>query len=815
MELLKETLESEISKSKVVKTRSQKEKVKQSSVSEVGLVKGNFQLLTHILSTLLEDALLNEERLFQGSTFKKLAKPNFIEETISDHIAMHNDLILNLGIKFGTQRYKAIANYSIQCLEGTNPPINDNRISTGKIDRWPNCLDHLRPLFHQITEENKKAYRYDQIIRTILSIPRMVSDFSEINLDSIEQPGPNLNWMRSDFREFLKAKFESPKWGIKVSKCWYQKPSIRNNTTGPLGKPRWDNIDVEAKLLLDSPLWKHFNKLCSLVGAEELSNMVIKIGSQVNDLPNLVRERRIKNPTLRKIESVPDSGNKSRSIAIGDIYTQTLLKPLEEDILKIIKLKYSDNCNIFDHQGGFRKLQQFLREDIASIDASNWTDRLPAILQKDVLEFLYSKDISNEWYKLVVKCPWHVSDTGKITRYAVGQGMGIHASFAIATLTDLLLIEFAHGKYYNSEYKDWYRTAGQRQATYNKIGDDLWIYDPQKKFTEFYERIGITINAQKSKHATKENLVAEFVSMNISKGQNVSRISSRLCREVEQNIFMLPILIEHLNQRLEKDLVQNIVLGLTKVKIFDRKKFLLEELAKMSILEFSTFGTDTYITQAGELLQQLVSEVDSEAGYRLEQLQLFIRSKDSVVITIGLLLSLLDREWSLIEKHLGLLAADLKDDKNTYYQNRALPVVDERWFDPRLFENNPLDYITNLTKGLAIRCKNDKINPYIFRGIDHDGEPQQIIVKIREMLKEVEMFAQSFLPLESRIRDTRNFKYRMHCLHTISKLLVRGSTENIYDVSGLKEKFVHEFDLLSEVTQVELDPERELTLKDH
>jgi len=736
----------------------------------------------------------------QGSSTKKLFKQDFMEEVIREHIAVHNELILSLGIAFGTKRYKTLTNYSITCLEGTNVPINNLQISTGKIDRWPNIFDHLRPLYHQVSENKKSSHYFDQILRTIFAIPRMVEDYSEIDLSSIEEPGLNIDWIRKDFKQFLKSKIESPKWGIKVSECWYSKPSIRNNTTGPLGSSRWNNIDIEAKLLLDSSLWKHFNKLCLLVGNENLAKMVWKIGSKVEDVNKLAKDRKIKNLTLRKLTSIPDAGNKSRCIAIGDIFTQTLLKPLEKDLLRIIKLKFSDTCNIFDHVGGFQKLQLSLRAGIASIDASNWTDRLPAKLQKDVLEVLYSKEISDEWYNLVVKCPWSVQNTGKETRYAVGQGMGIHASFALATLTDLFLLEYAQSIHYEKEYKDWYSSTSQRQAMYNKIGDDLWIYDPLNKLTEFYEKLGVTINIQKSKYATEENLVAEFVSMNISRGHNVSRISSRLCREVEQNIFMLPILIAHLKQRLEKDVVHEIIMGLTKVKKFNQRKFLLEELAKMSILEFSTYGTKTYMTHCGEQLLQLIKEIDKPAYLRLTGLENFIKSDRSHEITCGLLLTLLEKEWALIEKHIGLLQEDLNRDRNTYYQNQALPVVDENWFDERLYENNPLDYITNLTKGLAIRCKNDKINPFVFKGIDHNGDITRIIVTIRELLEEVKEFTQCFLPLESKILDQRNFKYRLHCLHSVSKLFILKQPGNVYDITGLKTKFKSEFDLLDEVS---------------
>jgi len=57
------------------------------------------------------------------------------------------------------------------------------------------------------------------------------------------------------------------------------------------------------------------------------------------------------------------------------------------------------------------------------------------------------------------------------------------------------------------------------------------------------------INESKSKFASDENLVGEYVSRNINYGEDVSRISLNLCRQVGKNIFFLPDLINHLEER--------------------------------------------------------------------------------------------------------------------------------------------------------------------------------------------------------------------------------------------------------------------------
>lgn len=126
-------------------------------------------------------------------------------------------------------------------------------------------------------------------------------------------------------------------------------------------------------------------------------------------------------------------------------------------------------------------------------------------------------------------------------KYQRGQGMGTNGSFDIATITDLFLLEMVYEQDYNIKLS---------VDTFNKVGDDLWCYDPSDiVFNTYTKMCGIDINIQKTKSADLENLRGEFVSRSINHGKDVSRISANICRAVKKNLLDLPQLTAHLSER--------------------------------------------------------------------------------------------------------------------------------------------------------------------------------------------------------------------------------------------------------------------------
>jgi len=100
--------------------------------------------------------------------------------------------------------------------------------------------------------------------------------------------------------------------------------------------------------------------------------------------------------------------------------------------------------------------------------------------------------------------------------------MGTNGSFDIATLTDHLFINFIYDRH--STIKGNFE--GNR--CYGKVGDDLWIYDPDRIFERFYGEINLPINLAKSKEFGKLGSLGEFCSRTYLNGIDCSRISPKI-----------------------------------------------------------------------------------------------------------------------------------------------------------------------------------------------------------------------------------------------------------------------------------------------
>jgi hypothetical protein len=86
--------------------------------------------------------------------------------------------------------------------------------------------------------------------------------------------------------------------------------------------------------------------------------------------------------------------------------------------------------------------------------------------------------------------------------------MGTPGSFDIATATDLIFLKMI--------YAEDYKLTNLTASLFNKVGDDLWAYDPDLHIYNAYKRLDIEISESKTKSTSYENKVGEFVSRNMN-----------------------------------------------------------------------------------------------------------------------------------------------------------------------------------------------------------------------------------------------------------------------------------------------------------
>lgn len=99
----------------------------------------------------------------------------------------------------------------------------------------------------------------------------------------------------------------------------------------------------------------------------------------------------------RRLEAIPDKEGKTRIIALFDYYSQCILKGIHDSLGKILKsipqdFTYSQDS--FRHKArDYFRIPKSLRPRCASVDLKSATDRLPMVLQHQIMKFLFNDDV--------------------------------------------------------------------------------------------------------------------------------------------------------------------------------------------------------------------------------------------------------------------------------------------------------------------------------------------------------------------------------------------------------------------------------------
>jgi len=397
------------------------------------------------------------------------------------------------------------------------------------------------------------------------------------------------------------------------------KPSDRpreREIRGPKGLRRKVNSDLKREEFLKRELARRLGKENLKIVKTLLKAKPVKDKKATDNIvtvkPAVYKYMDPRKGDLRTLTSIRDTGNKSRTVAIVDVWTQLLLTPFENKVILCLNSMFGDVSSFHNHQRGWGKFKKHIRHGIRSIDLTAWTDHLSADLQQIVVSELFNDDFAREWRSLVVDCDWFSKSVDGPIRYGKGQGMGTKGSFAIASLTDHFLTEFLLSKHYPDKV-----AANPRESLYNRVGDDLWIWDPDEKISDaIANEYLMPINKTKSKYASDENLKGEFVSMNMNHGKEVSRISMRVMLDMKGDLFNLPRLISHLEERHEL-VIGDLLYDLYSAKLHPKKAW--ESLFKSLSLETIVSGRDELKDRLRQNLMDLNKRLGIEEGFSINE----------------------------------------------------------------------------------------------------------------------------------------------------------------------------------------------------
>jgi hypothetical protein len=229
-----------------------------------------------------------------------------------------------------------------------------------------------------------------------------------------------------------------------------------------------------------------------------------------------------------RLVGIPEPAGKMRVIALVDAWTQSVFEPLHEYLFDVLRTLPNDGT--FDQVASFERVQRksLEAEGIYCADLSAATDRLPLLLQEELLNKLFGKlRLGSKWADLlrlrpfVAREPLGSLKAGDVVYYGAGQPMGCLSSWAMLALTHHFILQ---GCCYNlgMSNKIWH-------TCYEILGDDIVIFDKNvyQEYVQVMSLLNVETNPTKSLISEGPNKVVEFAKRTSINGVDVSGLSWR------------------------------------------------------------------------------------------------------------------------------------------------------------------------------------------------------------------------------------------------------------------------------------------------
>jgi hypothetical protein len=162
-------------------------------------------------------------------------------------------------------------------------------------------------------------------------------------------------------------------------------------------------------------------EIASIMSKYEIGNWFCSIMNQLFPFKHPERDK-----YFRMIRAVPDKEGKTRMIAIGDYFSQTVLKKFHKLLFSMLR-RINQDCT-FD-QGAFKSfLIHNNGEPFYSFDLSQATDRFPIICIETLLKGIFPESKIDSWSAIMVNYAFNIGRSVKQIRYEVGNPMGFYSS---------------------------------------------------------------------------------------------------------------------------------------------------------------------------------------------------------------------------------------------------------------------------------------------------------------------------------------------------------------------------------------------------
>ncbi|QDW65458.1 putative RNA dependent RNA polymerase [Rhizoctonia solani mitovirus 23] len=305
-----------------------------------------------------------------------------------------------------------------------------------------------------------------------------------------------------------------------------------SSSSGPNGHALWSaHLDAQA-IVKDQEFFKTFEEFCSLTERPELSSRLVEAAKSPTFFKLGMNEL-----VHSKLHFILEKGDKVRTVAILDWWSQEVLCPLHDTVADVLRPLEQDGT--FDQDKIAAKVRSFTANpqlEVFSLDLTAATDRLPVKLQSKILDFLTGVEgYGDLWAKVMTERDFRLP-TDQNIRYSVGQPMGAKSSFPMLGLTHHLIVMEAASRALKPNFRD-----------YVVLGDDIVIADRAvaEKYRALLDELGMAIAMNKTiwiNSGQGTSSVAEICKRFFFNGIESSALPVKLianCIEFNHMIFQL------------------------------------------------------------------------------------------------------------------------------------------------------------------------------------------------------------------------------------------------------------------------------------
>jgi len=253
---------------------------------------------------------------------------------------------------------------------------------------------------------------------------------------------------------------------------------------------------------------------------------------------------------VSRLALLSEGGCKTRTIAIVDLFTQAVLRPLHTAVMRRLSLLSSDCTHNQQAAVEYLKHATKLGRSVYSFDLTNATDRFPLELQRVVMSALFGDQVGVLWANVIAKLrDFDFQQGGTSIRniyYKRGQPMGAYSSWPAFAYTHHIFVQWcAHLALGDSA------ESPKEFGDYRIIGDDVIIANEKVglKYREKLEAFGVSISEAKSLVSVKAPFCGEIAKRFVIEGYDHSPLPPDLIKLTQRHVTMLPALLDQVSSR--------------------------------------------------------------------------------------------------------------------------------------------------------------------------------------------------------------------------------------------------------------------------